>query len=174
MRSVCVGSPGAHNRRGRVTGEGMRVGWDEWEQLKAGAAERHATAMQINGLQRGDGSGGSTGGGGGTGTLKHKGGPWTKAAGTADGLQTSTITAKADLRRAHDGTAGGLAGLASLGALTSVLTSWEERLGRVRAGAVRWSRNSARWPWSSPKWTPRWGTARRRSRYRARGGASRP
>ncbi|MFJ2915985.1 amino acid ABC transporter permease [Streptomyces sp. NPDC087307] len=110
----------------------MRVAWDEWEQLKAGAAERHATAMQINGLQRGDGSGGSTGGGGGTGTLKHKGGPWTKAAGTADGLQTSTITAKADLRRAHDGTAGGLAGLASLGALTSVLTSWEERLGRVR------------------------------------------
>ncbi|MFE3940643.1 amino acid ABC transporter permease [Streptomyces sp. NPDC059118] len=109
------------------------MAWDEWEQLKAGAAERHATAMQINGLQRGDGSGGPAGGAGGTGTLKHKGGPWTKAAGTADGLQTSTITAKADLRRAHEGTADGLAGLASLGALTSVLTSWEERLGRVRA-----------------------------------------
>ncbi|MEE1746730.1 amino acid ABC transporter permease [Streptomyces sp. JV184] len=105
--------------------------WDEWEQLKAGVAERHATPMQINGLQGRDGSAASAGGG--TGTLRHKGGPWTKAAGTADGLQTSTITAKADLHRAHDGTAGGLAGLASLGALTSVLTSWEERLGRVRA-----------------------------------------
>ncbi|MFD5188054.1 amino acid ABC transporter permease [Streptomyces sp. NPDC058357] len=109
------------------------MAWDEWEQLKVGAAERHATSMQINGLEGPDGSAAAPGGGGGTGTLKHKGGPWTKAAGTADGLQTSTITAKADLRRAHEGTAGGLAGLSSLGALTSVLTSWEERLGRVRA-----------------------------------------
>ncbi|MGW2176589.1 hypothetical protein ACWCXX_00575 [Streptomyces sp. NPDC001732] len=72
------------------------------------------------------------GGGGDAGTLRHRGGPWTKAAGTADDLQTRTITAKVDLRRAHEDTAGGLAGLASLGALKSVLASWDERLGRVR------------------------------------------
>ncbi|MFB6874789.1 amino acid ABC transporter permease [Streptomyces sp. NPDC056323] len=107
------------------------MAWDEWEQLKAQVAERNATHTQINGLQ---GEGGyAKSAGGGTGTLKHKGGPWTKAAGTADGLQTSTITAKVDLRRAHDGTVGGLAGLTSLGALKSVLTSWDERLGHVRA-----------------------------------------
>ncbi|MGW2105674.1 amino acid ABC transporter permease [Streptomyces sp. NPDC001948] len=111
------------------------MAWDEWEQLKAQVAERHATHTQINGLQAEGGYAKSAGagGGGGTGTLKHKGGPWTKAAGTADGLQTSTTTAKVDLRRAHDGTVGGLAGLSSLGALKSVLTSWDERLGRVRA-----------------------------------------
>ncbi|MFB6940968.1 MULTISPECIES: amino acid ABC transporter permease [unclassified Streptomyces] len=108
------------------------MAWDEWERLKAQVAERHATHMQINGLQ-GEGSHAEpAGGGGGNGTLKHKGGPWTKAAGTADDLQTGLITAKADLRRAHDGTADGLAGLSSLGALESVLTSWDERLGRVR------------------------------------------
>ncbi|MEV7957852.1 amino acid ABC transporter permease [Streptomyces sp. NPDC088141] len=106
--------------------------WDEWERLKAEVAERHATHMQINGLQGGDGHTEPTGGGGGTGMLKHKGGPWTKAAGTADDLQTNTITAKVDLRRAHHGTADGLAGLSSLGALKSVFTSWDERLGRVR------------------------------------------
>ncbi|MER6105362.1 amino acid ABC transporter permease [Streptomyces sp. NPDC001832] len=108
------------------------MAWDEWEQLKAQAVERHTTQMQINSLRGEGGYARPSGGGGGTGTLKHRGGPWTKAAGTADDLQTSTITAKVDLRRAHDGTVGGLAGLSSLGALTSVLTSWDERLGRLR------------------------------------------
>ncbi|MFE4796618.1 amino acid ABC transporter permease [Streptomyces sp. NPDC056708] len=108
------------------------MAWDEWEQLKAQAFERHTTHMQINSVRGEGGYAEPSGSGGGTGTLKHKGGPWTQAAGTADGLQTSTISAKVDLRRAHDGTAGGLAGLSSLGALTSVLTSWDERLGRVR------------------------------------------
>ncbi|MEU9618538.1 amino acid ABC transporter permease [Streptomyces sp. NPDC088251] len=108
------------------------MAWDEWEQLKAQAVERHTTHMQINSLRGEGGDAEPSGGGGGTGTLKHKGGPWTQAAGTADDLQTGTITAKTDLRRAHDGTVGGLAGLSSLGALKSVLTSWDERLGRVR------------------------------------------
>ncbi|MFJ7490893.1 amino acid ABC transporter permease [Streptomyces sp. NPDC097727] len=95
-------------------------------------AERHTAQLQLNSLPGDGGHVDPSGGGGGTGTLKHKGGPWTKAAGTADGLQTSTITAKVDLRRAHDGITGGLSGLSSLGALKSVLTSWDERLGRVR------------------------------------------
>lgn len=108
------------------------MAWDEWEQLKAQAAERHTADMRINGLQGEGGHADPPGGGGGIGTLKHRGGPWTKAASTADELQTSTISAKTDLRRTHDGTGGGLAGLSSLGALTSVLASWETRLGRVR------------------------------------------
>ncbi|MET7358032.1 amino acid ABC transporter permease [Streptomyces sp. NPDC005562] len=108
------------------------MAWDEWEQLKAQAAERHITHMQINSLQGEGGYAEPSGGGGGTGTLKHSGGPWTKAASTADDLQTSTITARVDLRSAHDGTGGGLVGLSSSGALKAVLTSWNDRLGRVR------------------------------------------
>lgn len=110
------------------------MAWDEWEQLKAQAVERHTTHIQTNTLQ-GDGGYARTssgGDGGGAGTLKHKGGPWTQAAGTADDLQTSTITAKGDLRNAHVGAGGGLAGLSSLGALKAVLTSWNDRLGGVR------------------------------------------
>lgn len=140
VRNVCVGNLSEHSRRSwgaypgdaRVTGEDTRMAWDEWEQLKAQAVERHTTHMRINSFRREDGYAEASGSGGGTGTLKHKGGPWTQAAGTADDLQTSTITAKVGLRRAHDGTVGGLAGLSGLGALKSVLTSWDERLGRVR------------------------------------------
>ncbi|MFF1452642.1 amino acid ABC transporter permease [Streptomyces sp. NPDC058274] len=108
------------------------MAWEEWEQLKAQAAERHTTQMQLNSLQGEGGYAKPSGGGGGTGTLKHKGGPWTKAAGTADDLQTSTITARGDLRSAHGGIGGGLAGLSSLGALKTVQKSWIDRLGRVR------------------------------------------
>lgn len=116
----------------RVAGEGVCMAWDEWEQVKAQVAERHTARLQLNSLPGEGGHADPSGGGGGAGTLRHKGGPWTKAAGTAGDLQTGTITAKVDLRRAHDGTSGGLDGLSSLGALKSVLTSWDERLGRVR------------------------------------------
>ncbi|QNP71096.1 amino acid ABC transporter permease [Streptomyces roseirectus] len=100
------------------------MAWDEWEQLKAQAAERHTSHTRLNSASA-DGSGG-------TGTLKHKGGPWTKAAGTADELQTSTVTSGVDLRAAHDGISGSLEGLVSLSTLKTVLTSWDERLSAVR------------------------------------------
>jgi hypothetical protein len=108
------------------------MAWDEWERLKAQAAERHTTPMQLNSLQGKGGHAEASGGEGGTGRLKHKGGPWTKSASTADDLQASTITARADLRSAHEGVGGGLAGLSSLGALKTVQRSWIDRLGRVR------------------------------------------
>ncbi|MGW3090398.1 amino acid ABC transporter permease [Streptomyces sp. NPDC001108] len=95
------------------------MAWDEWERLKSEAAAR-----------RTDPPGG--GGDGGGATLRHTRGPWTKAAATADELQTRTITAGTDLRGAHDGTADGLAGLSCRRTLGTVLTSWDERLGRVR------------------------------------------
>ncbi|MET8983035.1 amino acid ABC transporter permease [Streptomyces sp. NPDC004539] len=100
------------------------MAWDEWEQLKARATERHTAHTQIDST--------STAGAGSTGTLKHKGGPWTKAAGTAGDLRTGTDTSGTDLRTAHDGITGSLEGLASLGTLKTVLTSWDERLGAVR------------------------------------------
>ncbi|MFI9625199.1 amino acid ABC transporter permease [Streptomyces sp. NPDC052042] len=108
------------------------MAWDEWEHLKAQAVGRYTAAVQINNVQGEGGGVEPSGGGGDTGTLKHKGGPWAKAAGTADDLQTSTITAKVELRSAHDGTGSSLTGLSSLGTLKSVLASWDKRLGCVR------------------------------------------
>ncbi|MFF3392243.1 amino acid ABC transporter permease [Streptomyces sp. NPDC002669] len=101
------------------------MAWDEWERLKEQAAGQHPTRLRIDGLPE-------SGGGGGAGTLRHGGAPWTRAAGTAGDLRTGTTTARADLRRSHEGTADGLTGLACLGALKSVLASWDERLGRLR------------------------------------------
>ncbi|MGW6597947.1 hypothetical protein [Streptomyces sp. NPDC055036] len=66
------------------------------------------------------------------GDLKHTGRPWTTAAGVAEDLRTSTATAKSKLSSAHTGVAAGIEGLTSAGVLTSVLTSWEDRLGTVR------------------------------------------
>lgn len=109
------------------------MAWDEWEQLKATAAEQHTAHMQLNELQT-DGSEGGTpnSGSSGTGTLKHSGGPWTRAAKTADDLESSTTRSRTDLHSTHGGVASGLEGLASMSTLKSVLASWEKRLGRVR------------------------------------------
>jgi hypothetical protein len=103
---------------------GPRVAWEEWEQLKTAAAERHGTRMQLNRVPAGGGSG--------TGRLRHTHGPWTRAATVADDLHTSTVKSKADLGLAHDDMAGSLAGLASLVTVKAVLASWEKRLGAVR------------------------------------------
>ncbi|MER7624011.1 hypothetical protein [Streptomyces sp. NPDC126503] len=71
------------------------------------------------------------GAGGGNGKLRHSGGPWTGAAGTAGDLRTSTGTSRTALGRGHEGVAAGAAGLTSVAALTGVLASWEERLRAV-------------------------------------------
>ncbi|MFE4820828.1 amino acid ABC transporter permease [Streptomyces sp. NPDC056704] len=109
------------------------MAWEEWEQLKSAAVERHTTQMQINQLPADPGGPtGDNNGGGSAGTLKHSHGPWTRAAGAAGDLQISTGKSKTDLSSAHDGVGSGSEGLASLGPLKSVLVSWEKRLGAVR------------------------------------------
>ncbi|MEU4358254.1 hypothetical protein ACFYNW_28080 [Streptomyces virginiae] len=77
-------------------------------------------------------SGGGGGGGGGAPDLKHSKGPWTSASSTAGDLRTSTETSRAALGPGHEGVDTGAAGLSSVAALKSVLTSWEERLQSVR------------------------------------------
>ncbi|WP_019886918.1 hypothetical protein [Streptomyces purpureus] len=72
------------------------------------------------------------GGEGAPGDLKHSDEPWTKAAGVAESLLTSMTTAKHRLTAAHEGVTPGNEGLASVGVLKSVLTSWEERIGAVK------------------------------------------
>ncbi|KJY20623.1 hypothetical protein VR43_14710 [Streptomyces sp. NRRL S-104] len=77
-------------------------------------------------------SGGGGGGGGGNMDLKHSKGPWTSASSTAGDLRTSTETSRSALGPGHEGVDSGAAGLSSVAALKSVLTSWEERLQSVR------------------------------------------
>lgn len=70
--------------------------------------------------------------GAGAGRLKHSGGPWTSASGTAGVMRTSTEKSRSGLRPGHEGVASGAAGFTSVASLKSVLTSWEERLTAVR------------------------------------------
>ncbi|MBA9045740.1 MULTISPECIES: hypothetical protein [Streptomyces] len=105
------------------------MAWDEWEEIKAASAERHSTPMRLNHLP-GDFTGSPSKGV--SGTLRHTNGPWGTAANTADDLKTSTESVKKGLRSSHTGVSTGAAGLASLGALKTVLSSWEKRLEAVR------------------------------------------
>ncbi|MGW2037778.1 hypothetical protein [Streptomyces virginiae] len=72
------------------------------------------------------------GGGGGDMDLKHSKGPWTSASATAGDLRTNTETSRSALGPGHEGVDSGAAGLSSLAALKTVMTSWEERLQSVR------------------------------------------
>ncbi|MEU5364615.1 hypothetical protein ABZ354_14175 [Streptomyces sp. NPDC005925] len=56
------------------------MAWEEWEQLKAAAAERHSTQMQLNQLPADQGGTRSGGSGGGVLTLRSDKAAWTKAA----------------------------------------------------------------------------------------------
>lgn len=105
------------------------MAWDEWDQLKASAAERHSAQMQLNQRPADQGGGGTAADGKG---LKHSATPWNRAATTAHDLGVSTGTSETTLTEGHAGMAGGLEGLASLAELKSVLTSWEKRLTAVR------------------------------------------
>ncbi|MFC8918975.1 amino acid ABC transporter permease [Streptomyces sp. NPDC057116] len=104
------------------------MAWDEWEQLKASAAEKESARMQLNQIPADQGGTGTPAGGTG---LKHSAAPWNRAATTAKELGVSTGASKTSLTNGHAGMAGGMEGLASLAELKSVLTSWEKRLKAV-------------------------------------------
>ncbi|MER6435376.1 MULTISPECIES: hypothetical protein [unclassified Streptomyces] len=55
------------------------MAWEEWEHLKAVAAERHTAQMQLNQLPAGEGVITSGGGGGGVLKLRSDKAAWTKA-----------------------------------------------------------------------------------------------
>jgi hypothetical protein len=107
------------------------VAWDEWEQLKAEAAGGSGARTSLAGVTS-ESSGSGSGTGGGKDRLKHSGGPWTSASGTAGTLRTNTQTSRSRLRPAHEGVASGAMGLASVASLTAVLESWDERLVALR------------------------------------------
>ncbi|WP_052757666.1 hypothetical protein [Streptomyces yangpuensis] len=100
---------------------------ERWEELFGPADD--GPAMRLASTAPDPGTGG---GGGGTGNLQHTKGPWTSASRTAGDLRTTTETSRAALGPGHEGVKAGAAGLSSVAALGSVLTSWEERLQSVR------------------------------------------
>ncbi|MEU5436512.1 hypothetical protein AB0G73_24465 [Streptomyces sp. NPDC020719] len=97
---------------------------ESWQRLLDQAGQPKAMSLASAGPA-------GSGPAGGTGELKHSPKPWSDAAGTAHSLQTDTAKAKGALTAAHSGAEAGTAGLASMGALKSVLTSWETRLTAV-------------------------------------------
>jgi hypothetical protein len=104
------------------------MAWEEWEQLKAGAAQRMRTDRLA-----GPGGGGSVGSSGGSGfDLKAAQGPWTKASGVAQDLRTATNVGLAELKRAHESVKGQTDGFTSTVVLDEVLGTWERRLTSVR------------------------------------------
>ncbi|GGU44070.1 hypothetical protein [Streptomyces lavendofoliae] len=68
----------------------------------------------------------------GPGALKHSGGPWTGASGTADELRVRAEGGRRSLATGHEGVGTAGAGLTSVASLRAVLASWEERLTAVR------------------------------------------
>lgn len=80
------------------------MAWDEWEHLKSAAAEQHTAHIQLDELQA-DGREGDPpkSRASGAGTLKHSAGPWTRAAKTADDLESSTARSRTDVHSARGG-----------------------------------------------------------------------
>ncbi|MGV9357302.1 hypothetical protein [Streptomyces misionensis] len=104
------------------------MAWDEWEQLKAGAAQR----MLVDHLADSGGGGSSSPHAGSSYDLKASKGPWTKASSVAKDLQTVTNAGLTELKTAHEGVKGGTDGFSSTVALSEILPTWEKRLTSVR------------------------------------------
>ncbi|MER0447986.1 hypothetical protein ABR738_26095 [Streptomyces sp. Edi4] len=96
--------------------------WDEWEQLKAQAADRHSTRMQINGLP-------SAGAGSGGFDLRITATPWAGAAEVARELHKSTHDGLTELKESQDGLGSGAEGFDCTSALSEIQPTWEARLG---------------------------------------------
>ncbi|MFB8244867.1 hypothetical protein ACFC5X_07405 [Streptomyces sp. NPDC055952] len=93
------------------------MAWDEWEQLKAAAAERHTTQMQLNQLPADQGGTGSAGSGDGAGKLRSDKAAWTRAGADVGSLGEDLGRARAKME----------VGQAGLGKETGCLTATAQR-----------------------------------------------
>ncbi|MEU0602481.1 hypothetical protein ABZ484_30270 [Streptomyces sp. NPDC006393] len=102
------------------------MAWDEWEQLKAAAAERHSTRMQLNQLP-GDQNGTSSTGSGASGRLRSDKKAWSTAGQGVGNLRDNIGKA---LTKLEHGTAGlgKASGSSTAAAQKSVYDSWERRV----------------------------------------------
>ncbi|MEU2712632.1 hypothetical protein [Streptomyces sp. NPDC007205] len=101
------------------------MAWDEWEQLKAAAAERSTGRMQIDHLAEPVG-----GGGGVTGKLRSDKAAWSKAGADVGGLRVTISKALAKLEDAQKGL-GKDAECLTAAAQHEVHTSWESYIRNV-------------------------------------------
>ncbi|MFE0252000.1 hypothetical protein [Streptomyces sp. NPDC059010] len=101
------------------------MAWDEWEQLKAAVAERHATQMQLNQLPAAGGGGSS--GGGVTGKVRSDKAAWSKAGKDVSDLRDNSRQALTRLKDGQTGF-GKEPGCLTAAAQQGVYDSWERRI----------------------------------------------
>ncbi|MGV4985302.1 hypothetical protein ACVB8X_21950 [Streptomyces sp. NRAIS4] len=106
------------------------MAWDEWEQLKTAAAERHSTRMQLNQLP-GDQNGTSSGGSGASGSLRSDKKAWSSAGQGVGDLRDNISKALAKLEDGQKGL-GKDSQCLTAAAQREVHTSWEGYVGKVR------------------------------------------
>lgn len=117
-------SLGAQKRNADVDGGAVSYS-ERWQEL-FGPADG-GPAMRLASAAPGPGTNAGVSGG-----INYTSGPWTSASSTAADLRISTETSRSALGPGHEGVEAGAAGLSSVAALKSVMTSWEERLQAVR------------------------------------------
>jgi hypothetical protein len=101
------------------------MAWDEWEQLKADAAERSTGRMQIDHLADPVGGGGAV-----PGKLRSDKAAWSRAGADVGGLRDDISKALAKLEDAQKGL-GKDSGCLTAAAQREVHTSWERYVGNV-------------------------------------------
>jgi hypothetical protein len=102
------------------------MAWEEWEQLKAAAAERHSAQMRLNQLPADQGGTGS-GGGGAAGRLRSDKKAWSAAGEGVGGLRGNIGKALTKLEDGQTGLGKG-SGCLTAAAQKSVHDSWERRV----------------------------------------------
>ncbi|GAA5066588.1 hypothetical protein GCM10023336_48420 [Streptomyces similanensis] len=110
-------------------GEGPRVAWDEWEQLKATAAERHSTRMQLN-QAPGDQNGATSSSSGVSGRLRSDKKAWSTAGQGVGDLRDNIGKALTKLEHGASGL-GKDAACSTAAAQKSVYDSWERRVKEI-------------------------------------------
>ncbi|MFF7204564.1 hypothetical protein [Streptomyces sp. NPDC008141] len=109
------------------TGRVSRMAWDEWEQLKAGAAERGSTQMQLNQYPADPGGGPS---GAASESLKSEKKAWVTAGEGVKGLKDGIGKALTKLEGGQAGL-GDTAGCQSAAAQKELYDSWKKYVGDV-------------------------------------------
>ncbi|MFJ9715843.1 hypothetical protein ACIRPQ_07855 [Streptomyces sp. NPDC101213] len=97
------------------------MAWEEWEQLKAAAAERHTTQMRLNQMPADQGGSGS---GGGVGKLRSDKAAWTKAGEDVGSLREDLGKAWVKAESGQTGL-GKSTGILTTAAQQGVYDSWE-------------------------------------------------